>query len=82
MEKMGAKRCRKVKEGWAATEAAFAASEGVQKLSTRYEGMAEANTSNYVLLSVGGKVGADKNVGDGGSADGGRGGGRAISDQR
>ena len=36
--------------------------------------------SNYVLLSVGGEVGADKNGGDGES--GGGCGGRAIADQR
>ena len=42
----------------------------------------EAISSNYVLLSVGGKVGVDKNRGNGESADGGGCGGRAIVDQR
>ena len=37
---------------------------------------------NYVLLSVGRKVGADKNGGDRGSADGVRCGGKGISYQR
>ena len=32
------------------------------------QGAAAANPSNYVLLSVGGKVGADKNGGGGGGA--------------
>ena len=31
------------------------------------------NALKYILLSAGGEVGADKNRGDGGSADGGRG---------
>ena len=82
MGKMGAKRRRKVKGGQTAAEAAADASVEGQKLSTRYEGVAEANPLNYVLLSVGGEVEADKNGGDGGSADGGGGGGRAIADQR
>ena len=47
---------------------AAAAVEGVQKLSTRYEGAAESSPSNYDLLSVGGKVGADKDGGDGGAS--------------
>ena len=59
-----------MKGGWATAEVAVAASEGGQKLSTRYEEAAEANLSNYFLLSIGGKVGADKNRGDGGSAGG------------
>ena len=59
--------------GWDAAEAASVASEGVQKLLTRYEGLATENPSEYILISAGGKVGADKNGGDGGSADGGRG---------
>ena len=54
-----------------------AALEGGQKLLTRYEGAAEANPSNYVLLSVRGKVRAYKDGGDGGSADGSGGSGRA-----
>ena len=49
---------------------------------TRYEGAVEAIPLNCVLLSVGEKVGVDKNGGDEGSADGGGGGGRAIADQR
>ena len=49
---------------------------------TRYEGVAEAVPSKYILLSVGRKVGADKNGGNRGSADGGGCGGRAIVDQR
>ena len=51
---MGAKRLRKVKGGWDAAEAAAAVSEGFQKLSTQYKGVAEANPLNYVLLSTGG----------------------------
>ena len=74
MEKMGAKRDRKVKGGRAAAEAAAAASEGGRKLSTRYKGAAEANPSNYVLLYVRGKVGADREVHDAREADGERGG--------
>ena len=42
----------------------------------------EENPSKYVLLSVRGKVGADKNGGDGGSTEDGGGDGRAIADQR
>ena len=68
---MVAKRRRKVKGGRDAVEAAAtskateAASEGVQKLLNRYKGVAEVNPSNYVLLSVRGEVGADKNEGEG-----------------
>ena len=61
---MGAKRIRKVKGGWDAAEAAAAVSEGFQKLSTQYKGVAEANPLNYVLLSTGGEIGADKNRGE------------------
>ena len=71
MENMGAKRRRKMKGGRTPPAPAAAAVEGVQKLSTRYEGAAESSPSNYDLLSVGGKVGADKNGGDGGSFGGG-----------
>ena len=46
---------------------------GGQKLSTLYEGAAARNPSNYVVLSIVGKVRVDKNRGDGGSAGGGRG---------
>ena len=48
---------------------------------TRYKGVAEANPSNYVLLSSGGEFGADKSGGDGRSANGGGGVRRAIADQ-
>ena len=65
--------CRNMKGGWAAAEATAFASEGGHKLSTRYKGAAKENPSEYILLSAGGKVGADKNGGDGGRADGGRG---------
>ena len=51
VEKMGEKRRRRVKGGRSTAEAAAAASEGGQKLSTGYEGATEANLSNYVLLS-------------------------------
>ena len=78
VEKMGVKRYRKGKGRLAATEAEAAASEWGHKLLTRYKGAVEANPSNKVLLSVGGKVEDDKNRGDGGSADGGRGGGSGI----
>ena len=70
MEEMGANRCRKMKGGWAVAEAAAVASEGGQKLSTRYEGAAKANPSGYILLSVRGLVGADKNGGSGGKGYG------------
>ena len=50
---------------------------GGHKLSTRYEGEAEANPSKYFLLYVGGEVGADKNRGARGSFGGG-GSGRNI----
>ena len=60
MEKMGAKRRRKVKGGEADAKAAAAVSEDGQKLLTRYEGAAEADPLNYVLLFIGGKVEADK----------------------
>ena len=49
---------------------------------TRYGGAAEAISSKYVLLSVGRKVGVDKNGGNRRSADGGGCGGRAIVNQR
>ena len=52
--KMGAKRCRKMKVERDVAKAAAAALEGNKKLSTQYAGVAEANPSNYVLLSVGG----------------------------
>ena len=42
-----------------------------QMLLNGYKREAEVIPSNYVLLSAGGKLGADKNGGDGGSADGG-----------
>ena len=58
---MGAKRRRKKNVGWAAAKAAAAASEGNQKLLTQNEGLVEANSLNYVLLSIGGEVGVDKN---------------------
>ena len=72
-EKMGAKRRRKMKVGWSAAKSAAAVSEGNQKLLNRNEGSAEANFSNYILLSVGGEIGVDKNGEDKGSANGGRG---------
>ena len=56
---MGAKKRRKLKGGQAAADPAAAALEGVQKLSTQYEGAAEAE--KLLPVSVGGKVGADKN---------------------
>ena len=56
--------------GWASTKAASVASEGGQKLSTRYKGAAKANPSGYILLSVRGLVGADKNGGSGGKGYG------------
>ena len=80
MENMRAKRHRKVKGGRAATEAAAAASEEVQKLSTQCEGAAEANSSNYVLISVRGEVGEDNNGKDWWNADCGRGSKRFIAD--
>ena len=61
MEKMGAKMRRKVKGGRAAAKAAAVALEGVKKILTRYKGESEANPLNYVLIYVGGEVGADKN---------------------
>ena len=82
MEKMVPKRRRKVKGGQAAAKATVAASEGGQKLLTRYDGKTEENPSNYVLLYVRGKAWAEKNRGDGGSADVGRGGGSAIDYMR
>ena len=54
MENMVAKRHRKVKGSPADTKAAAVASEGGQKFLTRYEGAAEANLSNYILISFGG----------------------------
>ena len=45
-----------MKGGQAAAEAAAVVSEGGQKISTQYEGAAEANPLNYVLLSVGGML--------------------------
>ena len=66
----------------AATKVAAAAVEGGQKLSTLYKGSAEANPSNYVLLSVRGKVRAENIVGDRWSSRGGRGNGTATADQR
>ena len=67
VDKMGSKRRSKVEGGGrAAAEDTTAALEGGKQLSNRYEGSAEANPSNYVLLSVGGKVGAYKNRRDGG----------------
>ena len=50
--------------GWASTQAASGASEGGQKLSTRYKGTVKANPSEYILLSAGGKVRVDQNGGD------------------
>ena len=67
VEKMGAKRIRNMKVGRAAVMDAAAASEGNQKLLNQYEGAAGANPLNYILISVGGEVGADKNGGDKGS---------------
>ena len=59
-----------MKGGWAATKSTVVAPEGGQKLSNQYEGATKANPSKYILISPGGKVGADKNGGDGGSANG------------
>ena len=67
MEKMGVKRRRKVKGGRAAAEAVASASEEGQKLSTRYKGAAEANPSNYVVLSVRGGSGRIRTDGMGGA---------------
>ena len=79
---MKAKRRMKLK-GWrAANEAAANALEGGHKLSTQYVGVTEVDPLNYVLLSIRGEVREYKNGGDGGSSNGGRGGGRAISDHR
>ena len=75
VEKMGAKRQMKVKVGQDAVEAAATASDGGQKISTRYKGAAEVNPPKYVLISIRGKVGADNNRGDRGSANIDRGGG-------
>ena len=44
-----------------------------QKFSALYEVSVKANPSEYIMISAGGKAGADKNRGDGGSTDGGRG---------
>ena len=71
-----------MKGGRAAAKAAATVLEGGQKLSNRYKGTTKANLSNYVLISVGGKVREDKNRGEGGRADGGGGGGRDVSYQR
>ena len=79
---MVAKRLRKVKRGRASAEAAATASEWGQNLPTRYEGVVEADPSNYILLPFGEKFGADKNGGDRWVTDGSGGGGRAILDQR
>ena len=57
MEKMVAKRLMKVKVGWDTAKVVAAALEGGQKLSTRYEGAVEANTSNYTLIFRGGGLG-------------------------
>ena len=70
MEKMGEKRSRNVKGEAAEAKTTAATSEGGQKLSTRYEGVAKANPSGYILLSVRGLVGADKNGGSGGKGYG------------
>ena len=43
-------------------------SEGNQKLSTQYKELEEAIQPHYVLISVREEVGADKNVGEKGSA--------------
>ena len=59
--------------GQAATKAIAAALEGGQKLSTQYEGAAEERPFNYVLIFIGGEVGADNNGGDGGGSNVGRG---------
>ena len=56
-----------MKGGRAATEATAAASEGGQKLSTRYMGAAEAKPLNYILLSVGGGSGRIRTEGAGGA---------------
>ena len=82
MENMGEKRRRKVKGGRSdaesAAKAVAAASEGGQNLPNRYEGSADSNPSNYVLISVGLDLGAEKNGGYGWSSDGGGGGGRKL----
>ena len=71
-----------MKGGWAAAKAAAAALEGGHKILIIYEGVLEANPSNYVLLSIMRKVGEDKNGGDGGSVNAGGSGGRDLADQR
>ena len=56
VENMGAKRRRKMKGGRAAANPAAAALEGGQRILTQYEGAAEANPLNYVLISVRGEI--------------------------
>ena len=68
---MGEKRRSKMKRGRAATKPASTKLDGVQKILTLYEGAAKVNPLNYVLISVGGDVGAEKNGRDGGRFDGG-----------
>ena len=73
MEKMGVKRHRKMKVGRAAAKAAAPVLEVNHKLLTQNKGVAKANSSNYVLIYVRGKVVADK-YGEGkGSANSGGG---------
>ena len=57
----------------AAAKAKADALEGNQKRLNQYDGVEEANPLNIVLLSVRGEVGADKNGGDKGSTNSGRG---------
>ena len=52
VEKMEAKRRRKIEWGWASAEPADAALQGCKKLLTWYKGSAEANPSNDALTSV------------------------------
>ena len=75
MKKMGAKRCSKVKEGWAVSDTTSAVLEGCKNLSTQYKGAAEANPLNCILLFFRGEVRADKNGGYGVRADSSAGGG-------
>ena len=71
MEKMGVKRRRKVKGvRRSTTKVAAALSEGCQKLLTWYKRVAEANPSNYILISFGGGCRADNNGGNGWSSNG------------
>ena len=68
---MGAERRSKMKGGRATTNPAAVALGGGQKLSTQYEGAAEANPTKYLLIYIRGEVGVDKKRGGGGIFGGG-----------